>query len=446
MNLFKNKYKEKYKKLTKALESGEIRSPEDVMKLIHGLNTSLPLGRDDHMDKYVKEGYEGNSDVFGILMVLATKAAQIPLKLYKIQKNGKEVEVPNHEFMQLLNKPNFYQNMMEFRMAWHLFKYTTGNAIVRAAKYEKGNNVGKVDNAGMMLLPPQNISIVSDGWRNPISAYRVSISEQYDIPAERIWHERFPSLVYEDGKNFMGTSPLKVAMNIINLQNAGQEQAAKLFKGGYPPGIVSFDEMQGGMTEKQEQKWRSKYKSKYQKDIDIPIFTAGKVTFTQIGYSSLKDLQMLEMDKNGTEKLCRTLGVPGMPFGVGETTYNNMLQAEKAMYQNRILPDLQQFVDGLNYNFLSAYGDNLKIKPDLSGIEALQKDRKDLAEVGERAVRIGAASPNEVAEELGYERSDEPGMDDRYIQSGLMPISMSESSSIEEGDKAYENRGLENGM
>ncbi|MCF8218770.1 MAG: phage portal protein [Bacteroidales bacterium] len=445
MNLFKSKHKKKLEQLEKAISEGRITSSQDVARILQNLNSTLPLRRDSNMDKYVKEGFEGNSDVFGILMTLATKSAQIPIKIYKVQKNGKEIEQPNHEFAQLLRKPNFYQSQMEFRMAWHLFKYTTGDVMVRAARYSRGMSQGRIDKAGMMLLPPQNIEIIAKG-NNPLGIYRAFINEQFDIAGENVWHERFPSLTYEDGRNFRGTSPLKVAMNIINLQNAGQEQAAKLLKGGFPPGIVSFDEMQSGLTSTQEQQWRSKYKSKYQKDISIPIFTAGKVDFTQIGYSNLKDLQVLEMDENGTKKLCRTLSVPGMLFGVGETTYNNMLMAEKAMYQNRVLPDVQQFVDGLN-TFLPAYGDGLIAKADTSGIEALQADREKMVNVLEKAIRNGMASPNDGAEALGFERSDDPGMDDRYIQSGLIPISMSSGEMpVDENNAEYNRRGLENGM
>jgi HK97 family phage portal protein len=447
MNLFKNKYKKRWKDLQKALSDQNATTSQDVVRMIQNFTHDLPLRRDSDTDKYVKEGFEGNSDVFGINMVLATKMAQIPIKIYKVQKNGKEIEQPNHEFKQLLRKPNFYQSEAEFRMAWHLFKLTTGDAMVRAARLGGGVNQGKIDRAGMMLLPPQNTEILGKD-KDPLGVYRVTINEIFDVAGENVWHERFPSLTYEDGRNFRGTSPLKVAMNIINLQNAGQEQAAKLLKGGFPPGIVSLDEMQNQMTKEQESKWRSRYKGKYQKDISIPIFTAGKVGWTQIGYSNLRDLQVLEMDKNGTEKLCRALGVPPMLFGVGQTTYNNMLLAEKAMYQNRVLPDVQQFVDGINSRFLPAYGENLVARADTSGIEALQPDRDKLASVMEKAVRIGAASPNDASEALGFERSDDPGMDDRYIQSGLIPITMGsqEELPVDENNEEYNRRGISNGM
>lgn len=431
---------------TQKLQSEISRTNELYRALYDMVQTTLPLTKDSDMKKYVSEGFEGNSDTFGILMKIATKFAQVPYKLVKIQRNGKEVEIVDNDILPLLNKPNHFQNRFEFMMGWALFKYVTGNAIVYAPKLEAGMNQGRVNKDGIFLMPAQNMEIVSNTWRKPIAYYQFDLNIREKIAASDVWHERFPSLNYEDGRNFMGMSPIKTALNIINMQNAGMETASKLYKGGHPPGILSKEDETGNTAAEQESAFRKKWKSKYQKDISIPVFTMGKIDYTQIGYSNLKDLEMLEMDKHGTRKLCNVLGVPSQLFNDTEgSTYNNMLEAKKAMFEDRIIPDLDQFWQGVNEKILPAYGERLKLKADYENIEALQEDKEKKAKVYQIGMDVGAYSPNEFREKMGDEPIKDPAMDERYIAVNKAPIGGQEEPNPAEADKFMRDRNLENG-
>lgn len=426
-----------------------ITQQNELMRALYDeLQTFLPLQKDSNLKKYVQEGFESNTDTFGILMKLATIFSRIPVRLVQVQSNGKEKELFDHEILSLYNRPNYFQNGIEFRMAWALFKYVTGNSIVYAPKYEAGQNRGRINRDGLSMMPTQNVEIVSKGFQHPIGHYQLDLDISRKIKPSDVWHERVPSLQYENGQNFMGLSPLKTAMNVINLQNAGQEMAAKHIKGGHPPGIISKEEEGGSTTQDQESAFRQKWKSKYQKDIDIPIFTMGKLNYTKIGYDNFKDLQLLEMDKNGRLKLCIALQVPPENFGASEPTYNNMQAAKKAMYEDRVIPDFEQYLNGLNEEVVKAYGERLKLKPDYSQIEVLQEDKEKKAKVMETGMKNGAYSPNDFREAMGDERLDEPGMDERYIGSGQIPLSMgvSEEMPVSENNREYDRRGVSNGM
>jgi phage portal protein BeeE len=123
------------------------------------------------------------------------------------------------------------------------------------------------------------------------------------------------------------------------------------------------------------------------------------------------------------------------------------MEAKKDMWEDRLKPDVERFAEGITQEILPAYGDNLVLEPDFSGVEALQPDRERLAKTFEVAIRNGMATPNDAAKALGLETSDEPGADQRYIQSGLVPISFGmEDMSVQENDKFYQNIGLPEGM
>jgi HK97 family phage portal protein len=436
--------KRKEKGLEKQLKyfEAQISNQNELIRAFYDFQaTHTSLQKDSNLKKYVTDAYEGNNDVFGILMTLSTIFSRMKYKLVKVQRNGKQVEVIDNDILKLLNRPNFFQNGVEFRLAWSLFKYVTGNAIVYAPKLEAGMNQGKINKDGLSMIPSQNVEIYSGGWREPIKYYAIDINVRTKISPQDVWHERFPSLQYEEGRNFMGLSPLKAALNVINVQNDGEAMAAKLYKGGHPPGIISKDEEGGTTVAEQESKFRSKWKNKYQKDIDIPIFTMGKLNYTKIGFDNFKDLQLLEMDEMGRKKLCIALGVPPELFGASQPTYSNMHDAKKTMYENRIIPDFEQFLSGINEEILPAYGDGLKLIPDYSGIEVLQEDKERKAKVYQIGVNVGAYSPDEYREAMGDEPTGEPAMQARYIRTGMIPIGMGE----EQENKMYEQINLPDG-
>ena len=230
------------------------RQNELYRALYEMLSHGLALGKDSKLKKYVSEGYEGNPDLFSIIIKLAGMFANIPLRLFERQSNGKEVKAENEKITRLMTKTNYYQNWNEFRRLWAVLNYVTGNSIVYAPKYENGVNKGKITLDGLIPMPTQNITIYSKGWRQPVGYYTLDIDESYQINSEDVWHERFaPTISFEDGKNFMGMSPIKVAYNIINFQNKGYEITAKLYQAGHPPGIVSKENEQAGTTTIQEQ-------------------------------------------------------------------------------------------------------------------------------------------------------------------------------------------------
>jgi len=427
------------------------RQNELYHALYEMLSQGLALGKDSKLTKYVEESYEGNPDLFSIILKLAGMFANIPLRLFEM-KGDKEVEAENEEIAKLMNKTNYYQNWNEFRRLYAILNYVTGNSIVYAPKFENGINKGKITNDGLIPMPTQNVTIYSKGWRQPIGYYTLDINESYKIKPEDVWHERFaPTIKFEDGRNFMGMSPIKVAYNIINFQNKGYEITAKLYQAGHPPGIVSKESEQGGeTTAEQESKFREKWKQKYSwkedmNNLGVPIFTLGKLAYTKIGYDNLKELDVINMSEHGLRKFCNLLQCPAELFNdTAASTYNNKIEAAKAIYTHRIIPDIDSFCSGFK-EILKAYG-NYILKPDYSGIEALQEDKKKKMEWLSMGFDKGAYSPNEIRERLGDEPVDEPAMDTRYIPANMIPIDGSgeidEEDKIMESDRFYEEANI----
>ena len=445
----RNKYKEiiTQQKAQLAEIEFQVSQQNELYRAVYELlTTGMALGKDSKMKDYVREGYEGNPDLFSIVTKLAGMFAQMMDNVKLMQRKGdKYEEVENDEIERLFEKTNYYQNFYEFCRHWAVSHYITGNAIVYAPRLPSGLNKGKLTNDGMIIMPTQNITILSAGWRKPIGFYTLDINESYKIDVADVWHERFaPTLNYESGQNFMGMSPVKVAQNIINSQNAGYEVTAKMYKYGHPPGILS-KEAEGGdeTTEEQESKFRARYKAKYQgvNNMSVPIFTLGKMSYTKIGYDNLQELQVIGMSEHGRRIFCNILQVPSQLFNdIASSIYNNQILAEKAIYTNRLIPDVAQFCSGFN-NIVRAYGD-FYVKPDYSDIECLQEEKAKKVTWVSQLFKDGIITGDEYLEMLGKEPTGLPEMQIRYIDVNRMPLDFTEKSDIQRSNKFYLDHNL----
>jgi len=413
------------------------------------IHEGMPLGKDSKIKDYVKEGYEGNPDLFSIISKLAGMFAGIPL-IPMILKGDRYEPVDDPEINRFFGQTNYYQTWNEFRKHWIISAYVSGNMITYAPKLSTGLNSGKINNDGLIVLPTQNINIESKGWRQPIGKYTLDINQSYKIDPVDIWHERFaPTLTYDQGKNFMGQSPIKVARDIINAQNAGYEVVAKTYKKGHPSTIIYKETPEndiGGTSDEQSKKFRKRWISDHQgpDNMQIPVFTVGKVGAQKIGFDNFKELEIIPMNEHGRRVFCNIMSVPSVLFNDKEAaTYKNMGEAQKAIYTNRIIPDINTFCDGFN-TILKPYGEII-LKPDFSGIEALQEDKGEKSKWVSLMWNDGVITGDGYLEMMGEEPTGLPEMQRRYIAANRLPMDFQDDDSGK-SDKFYIRNNILNAM
>lgn len=415
------------------------------------LSAGMALGKDSKLSDYVKEGYEGNPDLFSIVVKLSGMFSQLIDSARLVQVKGdKEEEVEIEELSNLFEHTNYYQNFNEFTQEWAVFRYITGNSIVYAPKLTAGINQGRLTKDGLLMMPTQDITIESKGWRQPVGNYTLDINQAYKIPVTDVWHTRFaPTITYTNGQNFMGMSPVKVAADIINSQNKGYEITSKMYAFGHPPGILSKEPVEGDdqtVTDEQESKFRERYRTKYQgvDNMAIPLFSLGKLAYTKIGYDNLKELEVISMSEHGRRIFCNILQVPAQLFNdTSASIYNNMIEASKTIYTNRLIPDVFQFCSGFN-KILRAYGD-LKLKPDFSDIECLQEEKAKKVTWVSQMWNDGIITGDEYLVMLGEEPTNLPIMQQRFVNANRMPLDFAgteEAEAIARSDKFYGEQGL----
>jgi HK97 family phage portal protein len=297
-------------------------------------------------------------------------------------------------------------------------------------------------------MPSQYVSIKSKDWRQPIDNYIFEQDQEIKIPASDVIHVRLPNLEYNQGANFMGMSPVKVAASVVDTLNYGREYVKQSFKRGMPPGILA---RKGDASPTQaheykaqlERQWLSKH-GKYTR-AGIPIFGLGEYTWIKIGFDNFRDMQIIENNAEAFRTLCNIWGVPAIVFNdTAGTTFNNQAEARKSIYTNRVIPDLKLLSSYINASLAPAYTENI-IKFDFSGIEELQKDKRQQAEWVGVLVDKGIITRNQALEIMGLEKSEDPGMDDRLVPFNLAPLSsvIGELPPQQEVDKMLYAAGID---
>jgi HK97 family phage portal protein len=119
----------------------------------------------------------------------------------------------------------------------------------------------------------------------------------------------------------------------------------------------------------------------------------------QIGLSPL-DLDLLNSLQADAGMIADLLHYPAILLsGSKSTTFNNYEQAEKALYNNCVIPLLYDLKEGLNQRLGGAFGDKVYIDYDLSNIEVL---KPNLAALITAAATANFLTINEKRKMAGY--------------------------------------------
>lgn len=334
---------------------------------------------DQNNQSYIVNGYEKNADLFSIVNYITKRASTIPWKLYTMAPDGKLTEQKNHPIIDLIERPNPTMGQSYFVQTLLTYKLILGNSYIYIPKLENGLNKGQTKE--LWIMPASQIEIVSNGWAKPVDHYRFKGTTSPQFKPEDVIHLKTVGLVSDGYKDIYGMSPLRPGVMPLTKSNAASASEVKSFQNMSPDGIISRKMTEGAsMTEDQidylEDWWRKRSGVENRK----MAFTSAQLEFIRLGFSPV-DLNVLESSKLSFRQLCNLYQFPAQLLNDSEhSTYNNMREAKKAVYQDVIIPELHALRDELNRALVPAYGENLWLDIDTSGIDVLQDDKKALAE------------------------------------------------------------------
>ncbi len=344
-------------------------------------NPSQPVWSERRYQPFADEGFVKNVIAHRAISLIATGAASVGYKLFDCgSDNFERCALPQHPLLSLLKSPQnglSGASMIEALMSYRLI---SGNAYLLA--------VGPDDDAPreLHLLRPDRMSVLAGTNGHP-SAYRHSIGSNHtDYPIHpvtgqsRVMHLK----AFHPLNDYYGLSPMEAAAYSIDMhnqangwnqslmQNAARPSGALIVKGqGDSPGRLSEDQY---------------YRIKQQVDEQFsgaanagrPLLLEGGLEWKEMGLSP-KEMDYIQAKNSAARDIALAFGVPPQMLGIpGDNAYANLAEARLALWEQTILPLMQQLCDGLSAWLIDYYPANLELSLDTDGITALSLRQEKL--------------------------------------------------------------------
>lgn len=416
----------------------------DVIKYDHNVKT------------YINKGYAYNPHVYTVINYIARQKTQAIFKVFEV-KNKKQLYdyisyksegnlnaaklykrkalewAEGSQLQKLLDKPNGTQGFSDWMFEKSGYYELTGESFNYGQTAD-----GLPDNlfTKMYIAPTPMVDVVGGTWQEPCAGYRVMLGfgREVDIDKSRIYHSKaWNPDVDEYGRGLRGLSPLRVLSRSMKRSNEAVDANLALLVNGTPAGFMSNegDNILSDEERKEAQKWLDTNFGGG-KNVKRIFQSASKVSWQQVGLSSI-DLQLLESDKHDLGTFCRAYGIDVIIFDPDKSAYNNKITAEKAAWQNTIIPKLNMEVEELNNFIVPGWSEyerkDFFIDYDISHIPCLQADLKELSARLAQEFDRGVWTPNEYAQMVGGDGDqDNPAMNRHYI--GGKPIGIESKNEL----------------
>ena len=427
--------------IAKALSSG---TNEAYNKLIYTwLGTNIIMNEDNDVT-YIRDGYQRNATIYSIINLIVKAATTIPVTVYRVTNEGTAKqykamtsgvmdgpaiykanilrkrafeEIKDSDLEALLMRPNPEQSFSAWLGEIVAFGKLTGNRYIYGIGPDSGPNAGKFTE--LYNLPSQLVEIVSGGVMQPVAGYKIQYNSMIEVAPEYVCHIKDFNPDYDSsGSNLYGQSPLRAGLRVLSANNEAVTTGLKYLQNQTSRGmLISKD---GNLTEVQAQALKDKFRKNYQGagNAGDVIITPKDLSWVNFGLSA-SDLSLIEQYNGTVKDLCNIYNIPVQLLNnTDASTYNNMKEAKKALYQNAVIPELIKIRDELNRWLAPKYGKEYFIDFDFTVISEMQEEVDKLVS---QLANAWWVTPNEKRDAMNYAvDTDNPFMDDYFIPANLM--------------------------
>lgn len=337
--------------------------------------------------EWKRETVLANHAVFSCQTLIASDVSKLRIRLVKEDSNGiwSEVKIKGTAYdYSVLEKPNDWQNRIQFMENWINSKLMRGNTYVLKRRDSKGKKI-----TGLYVLCPDLVQIlVSESGdiyyqlnKDPLG----NVTKSVVVPASEIIHDRFNCFYHP----LVGLSPLYAAGLAAYQGLQLQENSAKFFANqSQPGGILSAP---GHIDDKTAARLKETWQEAY------TGINAGKVAVLgdDLKYTPLartaKESQMVEQMRLTAEIVCSVYHVPKYKVIGDAPSYNN-IEAMEQQYYSQCLQILLEAIELCLDEGLEIGGD-MGTEFDLEGL--LRMDTNTQVKTLKEGILGGLVTPNE---------------------------------------------------
>jgi HK97 family phage portal protein len=379
------------------------------------MRIGVPVNRFSDFSTYMACGYKKVWATFRACKIIASTMMTAE---FKIVKNVKTADDVTEKFGGFLRKPNPYDSWEELLEMWSFHMELVGNAYWLKDEMDAYGRPKAI-----YPLLPQFMQVVPDE-RTRVNRYIYRVNgKELEFSPDELIHFRFTN----PNNIIMGMGSIEPSEALyneyINKTTLGEKF---LENGAQMSGILSRE------TEIiDEDQWRAlkkKFTLEYAgtRNAGKVAFLNGKWSYQKLGMT-MQEMQSLEKEKWNIEQIFLNHGVPLSVAGVdGAANYATSRQDEINFRKYKVVPMLDLLVGKLNADgFFHDKRKDVRLTYEMSGLV----DVKQIVDEYGPLVDKGAMTLNELRVMCNLPIVENEFLNKHYINTGRIPIEMSEVSS-----------------
>jgi HK97 family phage portal protein len=386
-----------FKKLftTKAIKQNK-QSPAN--SYVHFLHNAIWMQR--NYREFASEAYIKNVIAHRAISLIAQGAASVDFSLFAKTANGKQTPIHNHKLLNLLARPNPRQSKKEFFLALYTYRQIHGNAYILMNDVLQPNEL-------YSLRPDRVIVNAGEGFFPINYIYKVNQQEYaYSVDQVTGQSQIIHLKNFHPLSDWQGLSSIEAAAYSIDQHNqAGAWNQALLQNGARPSGALIVKNADGKPAHLDANEF-----ARLRQMIDESFggaFNAGRPLLLEGGLEwqemslSPRDMDFIDAKNSAARDIALAFGVPPQLLGIpGDNTYSNLIEARIALWEQTILPLVNDTLDYLNQWIVRLFGAELILYCNTENIGALAQKREavwqrvqaaDFMTINEKRQAVGLA-------------------------------------------------------
>ena len=357
------------------------------------------------------KAYKDNYTVYRGINILADMVAQLPMRLYR---GDRELPIdfvfPNGFSM---SKPNPSMSLNELLYKSAIYYFFHGEFI---------NHIVQDGILRLEVVNPKNIH------RNPDGSWRLNKNNSMNIIVQKdqlIYNPLFdPTITHYNTVMDRGLSPIDVVRAEVAADSSAGKYITKFFKNYGQVGGTLMDK-DGGSSKEEMQRTTSEFNTIHQSENNAykTIGLSGGIEYRELS-QTMREMQFLDSRKDIRDKILAVLGIHKALFGVTDQVNRSVMEeATKLVWTQTLKPKAIRIQEKYNQQFFNVYLPGYYVKFDFTEIKELQDSMENILKQCVEFKKLGYTT-NEINSHFGLKMppiQDEIG-DMRFVPIYLKPL------------------------
>lgn len=318
----------------------------------------------------VRDGFRKSGWIYRAVTLIARGGASVPWAVFDAQ--GQRVD--SHPISRVLVKPNPHfsgQDLMELLLAWHLLAGWAYLKKVRSGR--RTVELWPISPDRLAPVPSREPGALIDGYAVVDERGVRGNKPSPDFPLEDVIHFK----LLDPADPIQGIGPLQAAAKAVDIDVDQHDwQKASMQNRGVLDLLFSFkQDLDGTQAESVTQRIMDRLSGKA--NARKPLVIGSQVQAQKLGLTPA-EMDWIKSRESNREEIFIIFGIPPQ-YGGAFSTYNNFATARRVLWEDTIIPLLDDVASTLNWSFADELGDGYRIGYDLSNVKALAEGEGEKA-------------------------------------------------------------------